>query len=126
MRSRFKSMEAKTGSELAQAMHQINQDEQIQELAKDDPDAILLHDKNESVINTAYASDIDCGYANASDYLDAMLEANGNSLDKMADELGYTNENKFDFILDLMAGDESMTDTLADIYDGEKLEDLNV
>lgn len=119
-------MEAKTGSELAQAMHQINQDEQIQELAKDDPDAILLHDKNESVINTAYASDIDCGYANASDYLDAMLEANGNSLDKMADELGYTNENKFDFILDLMAGDESMTDTLADIYDGEKLEDLNV
>lgn len=119
-------MEAKTGSELAQAMHQINQDEQIQELAKDDPDAILLHDKNESVINTAYASDIDYGYANASDYLDAMLEANGNSLDKMADELGYTNENKFDFILDLMAGDESMTDTLADIYDGEKLEDLNV
>lgn len=119
-------MGAKTGSELAQAIHQINQEEKFRELAKDDSEAILLHDKNESVINTAYASDIDYGYANASDYLDATLEANGNSLDKLADELGYTNENKFDFILDLMAGDDSMTDTLADIYDGDRLGDLNV
>lgn len=126
MRSHFKRMETKTGSELAQAIRQINQEKKFRELAKDDSDAILLHDKNESIINTAYASDIDYGYANASDYLDARLEANGNSLDKMADELGYTNKDKFDFILDLMAGDDSMTDTLADIYDGDRLGDLNV
>lgn len=115
-------MEVKTGKKLSKTIYQINQDEEMRSLAKDDPDAILLYDKTESIINTDYANDIDYAYDDAADYLRSRLKANAGSIDKLADELGY--RRKYDFIDDLMMGLDNMTDVLVDCYNGVKLSDL--
>ena len=46
-------MEEKTGRERNEAIKQINDDEELREIAREDPDAILLHDPEGSVITTA-------------------------------------------------------------------------
>ncbi|RHW53687.1 hypothetical protein [Lactobacillus bombicola] len=126
-------MEVKTGKKLSEEIKAIRDEEELRELAVDDPDAILLHDKDESIINSDYAEVIDNAYDDAADYLTQRLRVHHGSLDKLAEELGYAGtyehcgKNHYwteDFLDDLLSGMDWMDEVLQEKYDGERLGDI--
>lgn len=126
-------MEVKTGKELSEEIKAIRDEEELHDLALDDPDAILLHDKDESIIDSDYAEVVDNAYDDAADYLAKRLKANHGSLDKLAEELGYAGTYGYhgrshywteDFLDDLLSGMDCMDEVLQERYNGERLGDL--
>jgi hypothetical protein len=126
-------MEVKTGKELSEEIKAMRDEEELHDLALDDPDAILLHDKDESIIDSDYAEVIDNAYDDAADYLTQRLRVNHGSLDKLAEELGYAETYEYrgrnhywteDFLDDLLSGMDCMDEVLQEKYNGERLGDI--
>lgn len=114
-------MEEKTGRERSEAIKQINDDEELRVIASEDPNAILLHDPEGSVISNIATGD--WVYENNTRFLAHRLEANDGSLDKLCEELDYS---PYDFLTDSCANDngESFSPLINEAYDGERLGDL--
>ena len=88
-------MEVKDGNELKQAIHDINVQEELAEIAKEDPDATLIGDHENSIISSLVAGSH--VYKNNMEFLKHRLEVNHGSLDKLCEELGY---DPYDFLTD--------------------------
>ena len=88
-------MEIKDGNELKQAIHDINVQEELTEIAKEDPDATLIGDSEKSIISSLVTgSNV---YKNNKEFLKHRLEINHGSLDKLCEELDY---DPYDFLTD--------------------------
>jgi len=88
-------MEVKDGNELKQAIHDINIQEELAEIAKEDPDASMIGDHENSIISSLVTgSNV---YKNNKEFLKHRLEVNHGSLDKLCEELGY---DPYDFLTD--------------------------
>ena len=75
-------MEVKDGNELKQAIHDINVQEELAEIAKEDPDASLIGDEENSIISSLVTgSNV---YKNNKEFLKHRLEINHGSLDKLS------------------------------------------
>lgn len=88
-------MEVKDGNELKQAIYDINVQEELAEIAKEDPDATLIGDHENSIISSLVAGSH--VYKNNMEFLKHRLEVNHGSLDKLCEELGY---DPYDFLTD--------------------------
>ncbi|WP_294836377.1 hypothetical protein [uncultured Lactobacillus sp.] len=113
-------MEEKTGRERNEAIKQINDDEELSEIAREDPDAILLHDPEGSVITTA--GGYGC-YKNSEDFLKHRLKVNHESLDRLCKELDYDPYE----LLEAWMYDEYKPDIdelVNEAYDSERLGDI--
>ena len=94
-------MEVKDGNELKQAIHDINVQEELAEIAKEDPDATLIGDHENSVISSLIkGSNV---YKNNMEFLKHRLEINHGSLDKLCEELDY---DPYDFLSNSCEVDE--------------------
>lgn len=122
-------MKVKEGKERSEAIKQINNDAKLREIAQEDPDAILLHDPEGSVITTAGVNGC---YKNSEEFLMHRLKVLKGSLDKLCQELDYdtyefldiwiNGKNESDFDSDVLNLD---IDDLVNItYSGEWLGDL--
>lgn len=113
-------MEEKTGRERSEAIKQINDDEELREIAREDPDAVLLHDSEGSVITTAGGNGC---YKNSEEFLVHRLKALNGSLNKLCKELDF---DTYDFFESLLLGidDEEIDELVNEAYDGERLGDL--
>ena len=88
-------MEVKDGNELKQAIHDINVQEELAEIAKEDPDASMIGDHENSIISSLVTgSNV---YKNNKEFLKHRLEINHGSLDKLCEELDY---DPYDFLTD--------------------------
>ena len=88
-------MEVKDGNELKQAIHDINVQEELAEIAKEDPDASMIGDHENSIISSLVTgSNV---YKNNMEFLAHRLEVNHGSLDKLCEELDY---DPYDFLTD--------------------------
>ncbi len=88
-------MEVKDGNELKQAIHDINVQEELAEIAKEDPDASMIGDHENSIISSLVTgSNV---YKNNKEFLKHRLEVNHGSLDKLCEELDY---DPYDFLTD--------------------------
>lgn len=88
-------MEVKDGNELKQAIHDINVQEELAEIAKEDPNALLIDDHENSIVSSLVAGSH--VYKNNMEFLKHRLEVNHGSLDKLCEELGY---DPYDFLTD--------------------------
>lgn len=115
-------MEEKTGRELRFAIRAIRDEEDMKKLAEEEPDAILLQDTGNSIVNTRYWNEIKNGYRDVNSYLKSFLKFCNNSTDRMVDILGI---DRADFIDQLVDGDESdAEDLIMDYFSGERLGDI--
>lgn len=122
-------MKVKEGKEQNEAIKQINDDEELREIAQEDPDAILLHDPEGSVITTA--GGYGC-YKNSEEFLMHRLKVLKGSLDKLCQELDYdtyefldiwiNGKNKSNLDSDIL--DLDIDDLVNVTYSGEWLGDL--
>ncbi|MCO6529050.1 hypothetical protein [Lactobacillus sp.] len=113
-------MKVKEGKERNEAIKQINDDEELREIAQEDPDAILLHDPEGSVITLV------CGnscYKSSEDFLVHRLKVLNGSLNKLCKELDF---DTCDFFESLLLGieDDELDELVIEAYDGESLGDL--
>lgn len=113
-------MEEKTGRERSEAIKQINDDEELRVIASEDPDAILLHDPEGSVITSV--SGFNC-YKYSEDFLVHRLKALNGSLNKLCRELDFDTCDFFESLL-LGIDDEEIDELVIEAYDGERLGDL--
>lgn len=113
-------MEEKTGRECSEAIKQINDDEELRVIASEDPDAILLHDPEGSVITTAGGNGC---YKDSEDFLVHRLRALNGSLNKLCKELDFDTCDFFESLL-LGIDDEEIDELVNEAYDGERLGDL--
>ena len=88
-------MEVKDGNELKQAIYDINVQEELAEIAKEDPDATLIGDHENSIISSLVSGSH--VYKNNMEFLKHRLEINHGSLDKLCEELDY---DPYDFLTD--------------------------
>ena len=88
-------MEVKDGNELKKAIHDINVQEELAEIAKEDPDATLIGDHENSIISSLVSGSH--VYKNNMEFLKHRLEINHGSLDKLCEELDY---DPYDFLTD--------------------------
>lgn len=94
-------MEVKDGNELKQAIHDINVQEGLAEIAKEDPDATLIGDSENSIISKlATGRSV---YRNEGQFLAHRLKVNHGSLDKLCEELDY---DTYDFLSNSCEVDE--------------------
>lgn len=115
-------MESKEGKELQLAMKAIRDEEYMIKLAQEEPDAILLQDTVNSIINTNYWNEIDNGYQDINSYLQSFLKFCNNSIDRLVDVLGI---DRADFIDEFINGDESdAEDLIVESFSGERLGDI--
>lgn len=113
-------MKVKEGKERNEAIKQINDDEELRKIAREDPDAILLHDPEGSVITSA--SGFNC-YKYTEDFLVHRLIALNGSLNKLCKELDF---DTCDFFESLLLGieDDELDELVIEAYDGESLGDI--
>ena len=114
-------MEVKDGNELKQAIHDINVQEELAEIAKEDPDATLIGDSENSIISSLIkGSNI---YKNNMEFLKHRLEINHGSLDKLCEELDY---DPYDFLSNSCEVDEgdSFLPLIEGAYGCQRIGDL--
>ena len=115
-------MKVKEGKELQFAIKAIRDEQDMKKLAEEEPDAILLQDTGNSIINTKYWNEIENGYRDVNSYLKSFLKFCNNSTDRLVDILGI---DRADFIDQLVDGDESdAEDLVMESFSGEKLGDI--
>lgn len=114
-------MEVKNGNELKQAIHAINVQEELAEIAKEDPDATLIGDHENSVISSLTSGK--SVYKNEGQFLAHRLKANHGSLDKLCEELDY---DPYDFLRDACEIDDgdSFSPLIEAAYGCERIGDL--
>jgi len=102
---------------------------QLKDLAKDDPDALLVWEdsKNQAVISKY--DDTDNCYEDAVSFLQHRLAVNKNDLNALASEMGYdgskTGWKRPDLIADLVDDNEdSLLQLVSEQYDGKRLGDI--
>lgn len=104
--------------EINDAIKQIDEDERVESIAHVDPDAILLHDPEGSVITSIGGNRC---YKFSEDFIKHRLRVNNGSLDGFCKEIDY---DPYEFI-ELLVFDSSDIDELVnEIYDGERLGDI--
>ena len=114
-------MEVKDGNELKQAIHDINVQEELTEIAKEDPNAKLIGDHENSIISSLVAgSNV---YKNNMEFLKHCLEINHGSLDKLCEELDY---DPYDFLTDSCDIDDgdSFSSIIEWAYGSERIGDV--
>lgn len=111
-------MEVKKGKDFIEAAHQIDEDERLESIAHVDPDAILLHDPEGSVITSIGGNGC---YENIEDFLKHRLKANHGSLDRLCKEIDY---DPYEFIEFLVFDSSDIDELVNDAYDGERLGDI--
>lgn len=102
---------------------------QLKDLAKDDPDALLVWEdsKNQAVISKY--DDTDNCYEDAVSFLQHRLAVNNNDLNALANEMGYdgskTRWKRPDLIADLINDNEdSLLQLVSEEYGGKRLGDI--
>ena len=114
-------MEVKDGNELKQAIHDINAQEELTEFAKEDPDATLIGDSENSIISRlATGGKV---YKNEEQFLAHRLKVNHSSLDKLCEELDY---DPYDFLSNSCEVDEgdSFLPLIEGAYGCQRIGDL--
>lgn len=114
-------MEVKDGNELKQAIHDINVQEELAEIAKEDPDATLIGDSENSIISRlATGGNV---YKNEGKFLAHRLKVNHDSLDKLCEELDY---DPYDFLSNSCEVDEgdSFLPLIEGAYGCQRIGDL--
>ena len=114
-------MEVKDGNELKQAIHDINVQEELTEIVKEDPDATLIGDSENSIISRlATGGNV---YKNEGKFLAHRLKVNHDSLDKLCEELDY---DPYDFLSNSCEVDEedSFLPLIEGAYGCQRIGDL--
>lgn len=108
-------MEVKKGKDFIEAAHQIDEDERLESIARIDPDAILLHDPEKSVITSVGGNRC---YKFSEDFIKHRLGVNNGSLDRFCKEIDY---DPYEFIEFLVFDSSDIDELVNDAYDGERL-----
>lgn len=113
-------MEERTGREQREVIKQINDEERLRRIAKEDHNAILLHDPDNSLITSIYGENC---YSYYEDFLLHRLDALNGSLDKLCEELDYSPS---ELLSDWISGidDSGAGELVNEVYNGERLSDL--
>ncbi len=116
-----------TKRQLKEVKYQQDQ-KAMQELAKDDPDAIIVYlPKEEAIISNYYGDDFDYGFQTAQQFINWRLNdcLNGD-LNALADEMGYDtiSPNHQDFLADIREYHDNLEQFVLDSYSSERVGDL--
>lgn len=116
-----------TKRQLKEVKYQQDQ-KAMQELAKDDPDAIIVYlPKEEAIISSEYGADLDYGFQTAQQFINWRLNdcLKGN-LNALADEMGYdtVSSNHQDFLADYQEYHDNLEQFVLDSYSSKRVGDL--
>lgn len=98
----------------------VKEGKELHEIAREDPDAILLHDPEGSVITLVCGNDC---YKSSEDFLVHRLKTLNGSLNKLCRKLDYDTCDFFEILL-LGIEDVEIDELVIETYDGESLGDL--
>ncbi|MCT0164419.1 hypothetical protein EFM11_02470 [Lactobacillus helveticus] len=116
-----------TKRQLKEAKYQQDQ-KAMQELAKDDPDAIIVYlPKEEAIISSEYGDDLEYGFKTAQQFINWRLNdcLKGN-LNALADEMGYdtVSSNHQDFLVDNREYHDNLEQFVLDSYSSQRIGNL--
>lgn len=116
-----------TKQQLKEVKYQQDQ-KAMQELAKDDPDAIIVYlPKEEAIISSEYGDDFKYGFETAQQFINWRLnDCLKGDLNALADEMGYdtVNPNHQDFLADYKEYHNNLDQFVLDSYYSKRVGDL--